>query len=108
MNTGTASFRKIVLWLCLTIAAFGCGDGAGRNTAGANGTATRDGATAQDRHRVVVLPEFSPLDLNPDSGPNHKRSVPSEPGKEIRITLEVIDDGTPPLVDYQSIVYAIE
>ena len=34
--------------------------------------------------------------------------VPDEPGKEIHIRLEVVDDGTPPLVCYQRVVCRIK
>lgn len=33
--------------------------------------------------------------------------VPNEPGKQVQIILEVTDDGTPPLVSYQRLIFSI-
>jgi hypothetical protein len=33
--------------------------------------------------------------------------VPNEPSKQVQIILEVTDDGTPPLVGYQRLIFSI-
>ena len=34
--------------------------------------------------------------------------MPNEPGKQIQIILEVTDNGTPPLIGYQRVIYNIQ
>ena len=45
---------------------------------------------------------------NSDSLEKASFVVPNEPGKQVHIILEVTDNGTPPLVRYQRIVFDIK
>ena len=45
---------------------------------------------------------------NADSLDEASFVIPDEPGKQVQIILEATDDGSPPLVGYQRVVFTIE